>query len=73
MLAFGKYGYEVPGDYRGGTGDNLSGSEGWNRSLSTKERTDEVGQTGTRMVHGHHDGQLGLPASLPVRLADLDW
>jgi hypothetical protein len=29
-----------------------------------------VGQTGIRMVHDYHDGQLGLPASLPVRLVD---
>ena len=72
MLAFGKYGYEVSGDYRGGTRDNLPGSGGWNRSVSTKERTDEVGQTGIGMVHDYHDGQLGLSTSIPVRLV-LSW
>ena len=69
MLAFGMYGYQAPGDYRGGTGDNLPGTGGGNRPLPTEEGAYEMGQTGIGMVHDHHDGQLGISTSVPVCLA----
>ena len=68
MLSFEMYGYQASGDYRGGTGDNLPSTGGGNRPLPAEEGAYEVGQTGTGMVHDHHDGQLGISTSVPVCL-----
>ena len=68
MLAFRMYGHQAPGDYRGGTGDNLPSTGGGNRPLPAEEGAYEMGQTGTGMVHDHHDGQLGISTSVPVCL-----
>ena len=69
MLGFGLYGYQAPGDNRGGTGDNLPGTGGGNRPLPAEEGTYEMGQIGIGVVHDNHDGQLGISASVPVCLA----